>query len=102
MSRLEQAMARFATSLDLLETHISLFEPKALPPEKREQRADIVTLHLELKQLREDRSKMAHEIERLRTESRQLETITGHVAGRLDGAIRQIRSVIDTQLRGSA
>jgi hypothetical protein len=102
MSRLEQAMARFAASLDLLETHISLIEPTALPPEKREQRADIVTLHLELKQLREDRSRMTHEIERLRTESRQLETITGHVAGRLDGAIRQIRSVIDTQVRGSA
>ena len=102
MSRLEQAMARFAASLDLLETHISLFEPKALPPEKREQRADIVSLHLELKQLRDDRSKMTYEIDRLRTESRQLETITGHVAGRLDGAIRQIRSVIETQMRGSA
>ena len=102
MSRLEQAMARFAASLDLLETHISLIEPRALPPEKREQRSDIVTLHLELKQLREDRGKMANEIERLRVESRQLENISGHVAGRLDGAIRQIRSVIETQLRGSA
>lgn len=102
MSRLEQAMARFAASLDLLETHISLYDTRGLSPEKREQRNDVVALHLELKQLRDDRGKMVQEVERLRADSRQLETVTGHVAGRLDGAIRQIRSVIETHVRGSA
>jgi len=85
MSRLDSAMSRFAASLDKLEAALAKREVSAKFDE---------TLVLELAGLKEDRARLAAELARLHGEKVALEGFTDEVAGRLEGAIREIRAVL--------
>ncbi len=85
MTRLDSAMARFSAALDKLETALSR-------QSERTQLDD--TLVRELANLKEDRARLAAELERLHGEKVALEGFTDEVAGRLEGAIREIRAVL--------
>lgn len=78
-------MARFSAALDRLEASLAQREAK--------QRLD-ETLARELAGLKEDRTRLATELERLHSEKVALEGFTDEVAGRLEGAIREIRAVL--------
>lgn len=78
-------MARFSAALDRLETSLAQRESA--------QRLD-ETLARELDGLKEDRERLAAELERLSSEKVALEGFTDEVAGRLEGAIREIRAVL--------
>jgi predicted nucleic acid-binding Zn-ribbon protein len=85
MSRLDSAMARFSAALDKLESALARQADKARLDE---------TLARELAGLKEDREQLAAELERLHGEKVALEGFTEEVAGRLEGAIREIRAVL--------
>jgi predicted nucleic acid-binding Zn-ribbon protein len=85
MSRLDSAKTRFTAALDKLET--------ALAKKAASVRLD-ETLTRELAGLKEDRARLAAELERLNGEKVALEGFTDEVAGRLEGAIREIRAVL--------
>jgi hypothetical protein len=85
MSRLDSAMARFAAALDKLD--------QALARRPAAARLDDA-LAKELRGLKEDRTRLASELERLNGEKVALEGFTDEVAGRLEGAIREIRAVL--------
>ena len=78
-------MARFSAALDRLEASLVQRDAK--------QRLD-ETLARELAALKEDRGRLAAELERLNSEKVALEGFTDEVAGRLEGAIREIRAVL--------
>ena len=78
-------MTRFTAALDKLET--ALGRQPAAP------RLD-ESLARELSGLKEDRAHLAAELERLNGEKVALEGFTDEVAGRLEGAIREIRAVL--------
>jgi len=78
-------MSRFAASLDKLEAALAKREVSAKFDE---------TLVLELAGLKEDRARLAAELARLHGEKVALEGFTDEVAGRLEGAIREIRAVL--------
>ena len=85
MSRLDSAMTRFSAAVEKLET--ALARRTAAP------RLD-ETLTRELAGLKTDRAYLATELERLNGEKVALEGFTDEVAGRLEGAIREIRAVL--------
>ena len=85
MSRLDSAMTRFAAALEKLDT--------ALARRPAAGRLDDA-LARELSGLKEDRARLAGELERLNGEKVALEGFTDEVAGRLEGAIREIRAVL--------
>lgn len=75
-------MERFSSALDKLEARLNRYN-SAAPQDNGE-----------LESLRADQARMSHELEQLKAERRALEDVTDEVAGRLDGAIREIRSVL--------
>ena len=85
MSRLDSAMSRFSASIERLEEALAQRDASAKLNE---------TLALELAGLKEDRARLAAELERLHGERVALEGFTDEVAGRLEGAIREIRAVL--------
>jgi predicted nucleic acid-binding Zn-ribbon protein len=86
MSRLDSAIQRFNAALERLET--------AAKQSKRNSSPFDDSLAKELNALKEDRAKLADELTRLNVEKVELEGFTEEVAGRLEGAIREIRAVL--------
>jgi len=86
MSRLDATLERFSQALDTLEASIN----------RRLQRR-IASEHLEkeLTALREDRARMAQELDAVKSETKALEGVTDEVSHRLDTAIRDIRAVLE-------
>ena len=87
MSRLDSAIARFTAALERLEGAAKRKTASALSPFDD-------GLANELNALREDRARLADELTRLNVEKVALEGFTDEVAGRLEGAIREIRAVL--------
>ena len=85
MSRLDSAMTRFSAAVEKLETALAR-RPATLRLDE--------TLSRELAGLKTDRAHLAAELERLNGEKVALEGFTDEVAGRLEGAIREIRAVL--------
>lgn len=85
MSRLDSAMSRFSAAIERLEAALTKREAK--------ERIDETLVH-ELAGLKEDRARLAAEFDRLSNEKVALEGFTDEVAGRLEGAIREIRAVL--------
>ena len=89
MSRLDSAIRRFNAALERLEAaarRTNGSAPSSSPFD--------ATLAKELNALKEDRAKLADELSRLNVEKVALEGFTEEVAGRLEGAIREIRAVL--------
>lgn len=87
MTRLDSAIRRFTEALERLEAAARRSNGHALSPFD-----DQITS--ELNALKEDRAKLADELTRLNIEKVALEGFTEEVAGRLEGAIREIRAVL--------
>jgi predicted nucleic acid-binding Zn-ribbon protein len=87
MSRLDSAIRRFNAALERLEAAARRTNGSAPSPFDD-------TLAKELNALKEDRAKLADELSRLNVEKVALEGFTEEVAGRLEGAIREIRAVL--------
>lgn len=85
MSRLDSAKARFDAAVEKLETAIK----RRVEQEKFDQ-----AFVNELAGLKDDRARLATELDRLNDEKNALEGFTDEVAGRLEGAIREIRAVL--------
>ena len=86
MSRLDSAIARFTAALERLEGIAKRGNGPLAPLDEG--------LSKELNALREDRARLADELTRLNVEKIALEGFTDEVAGRLEGAIREIRAVL--------
>lgn len=87
MKRLDSAIQRFTAALERLEAAARRGNGHALSPFD-----DQITS--ELNALKEDRARLADELSRLNIEKVALEGFTEEVAGRLEGAIREIRAVL--------
>ena len=87
MKRLDSAIQRFNAALERLETAARRTNGQSQPPYDD-------TLTGELNKLREDRARLADELTRLNVAKVALEGFTEEVAGRLEGAIREIRAVL--------
>ena len=87
MSRLDSAIRRFNAALERLEAAARRSNGHAPSPFDD-------SIAKELNALREDRAKLADELSRLNVEKVALEGFTEEVAGRLEGAIREIRAVL--------
>jgi chromosome segregation ATPase len=85
MTKLNDALARFAAALDRLE----------VCAEERMARArESATTAAELSVVRAEREELAARVASLEEESRTLAGLTEEVEGRLDGAITEIRAVL--------
>lgn len=90
MSKLDSAIQRFNSALERLEKVAQGNVPAAqAKPVSFEQEISV-----ELSALKEDRERLADELTRLNVEKIALEGFTDEVAGRLEGAIREIRAVL--------
>jgi len=90
MTKIDSAINKFNTALDRLEQAASAHGTKSVAgPSAFEQ--EIVA---ELRALKADRARLAEELNRLNVEKVALEGFTDEVAGRLEGAIREIRAVL--------
>ena len=79
-------MERFSKALDRLEATAN----------RRLQRAKSVdNLEQELTALRQDRGRLAQELDGMKAETKALEGVTDEVATRVDTAIRDIRAVLE-------
>lgn len=87
MSRLDSAIQRFTAALARLETAARRSNGHAASPFDD-------GLSQQLNALKEDRARLADELTRLNIEKVALEGFTEEVAGRLEGAIREIRAVL--------
>ena len=97
MKKLDSAIKRFNSALERLEIATQEKAPAtngaahatngAAQPFERE-------IAVELSALKEDRARLADELTRLNVEKIALEGFTDEVAGRLEGAIREIRAVL--------
>jgi hypothetical protein len=87
MKRLDSAIQRFTAALEKLEAAARRGQGHAMTPFDD-------TLSRELNALKEDRARLADELSRLNVEKVALEGFTEEVAGRLEGAIREIRAVL--------
>ncbi len=89
MNKLDSALRKFNAALARLEQVAAetANRPATGPSLSQQFAAD-------LKALREDRTKLAEELARLNVEKVALEGFTDEVAGRLEGAIREIRAVL--------
>jgi hypothetical protein len=87
MSRLDSAIAKFTAALERLEKAAKRGNGHSMSPFDDR-------LVGELNALKEDRAKLAEELTRLNVEKVALEGFTEEVAGRLEGAIREIRAVL--------
>lgn len=90
MKKLDSAIKRFSSALEQLET-AAADEARPAPAAPSTFEREIV---VELTALKEDRAKLADELTRLNVEKVALEGFTDEVAGRLEGAIREIRAVL--------
>lgn len=87
MSRLEGAIEQFSQALDRLEHAVGKRGAGVeRGPDKTGQR--------EIQALREDRARLASELDHVRSEFMMLEKTSDEVESRLDGAIRDIRRVL--------
>ncbi len=82
MSRLETAMEQFSEALEKLEAAARKRVPSGGTPQR------------ELQALRDDRSRLAHELDHVKADVVALEQVNTEVEGRLDTAIRDIRRVL--------
>ena len=90
MSKLDSAIQKFNSALERLENAAQGNAPAAqAKPVSFEQE-----IAVELSALKEDRARLADELTRLNVEKIALEGFTDEVAGRLEGAIREIRAVL--------
>ena len=90
MSKLDSAIQKFNSALERLEKVAQGNVPAAQSkPVSFEQEISV-----ELSALKEDRERLADELTRLNVEKIALEGFTDEVAGRLEGAIREIRAVL--------
>ncbi len=87
MSRLDSAIKRFTAALERLEAAAKRTNAHAPSPFDD-------GIASELNALKEDRARLADELTRLNVEKVALEGFTEEVAGRLEGAIREIRAVL--------
>ncbi len=87
MKKLDSAIARFNAALERLEVAAKSGNEHVTSPFDDE-------IEGELNALREDRARLADELSRLNVEKVALEGFTDEVAGRLEGAIREIRAVL--------
>ena len=87
MKKLDSVISRFNSALERLEVAAKSGNGHSLSPFDEE----IVG---ELNALKEDRARLAEELTRLNVEKVELEGFTDEVAGRLEGAIREIRAVL--------
>ena len=86
MKRLDSAIQKFTAALERLEAAARRGNGHAVPYDD--------TITTELNKLREDRARLADELTRLNVEKVALEGFTEEVAGRLEGAIKEIRAVL--------
>jgi predicted nucleic acid-binding Zn-ribbon protein len=90
MSKLDSAIQRFNSALERLEKVAQGNGPATqAKPMAFEQEISV-----EFSALKEDRARLADELTRLNVEKIALEGFTDEVAGRLEGAIREIRAVL--------
>ena len=87
MKKLDSAIARFNAALERLEVAAKSGNGHA-PSDFDDE------IEGELNALKEDRARLADELSRLNVEKVALEGFTDEVAGRLEGAIREIRAVL--------
>jgi len=86
MNKFEKSMERFLKALDRVEATVN----------RRLQRTRAVdSLEQELGALRQDRARLAQELDNMKAEAKALEGMTDEVAARLDTAIRDIRAVLE-------
>ena len=85
MNRLEKAMARLNLALTMLEAKLTEGAVTSIIP------AEVMD---ELSALRDEREALMQENSRLKDEARALEDFTDQVSGRIDGAIRNIQTVL--------
>ncbi|HAH09853.1 MAG TPA: hypothetical protein DCL54_11405 [Alphaproteobacteria bacterium] len=85
MSRLDSALSGFSQALDALERTV----------QSRDGTGGNLDLLAQVEQLRADKAALMAEVERLSREHQRLAKLNGHVAGRLDSAIRDIRAVLE-------
>jgi hypothetical protein len=90
MKKLDSAIKRFSSALERLETVAQENAPVANGASHSFERE----IAVELSALKEDRARLADELTRLNVEKIALEGFTDEVAGRLEGAIREIRAVL--------
>lgn len=90
MKKLDSAIKRFTSALERLET---VAQEKA-PATNGAAHSFEREIAVELSALKEDRARLADELTRLNVEKIALEGFTDEVAGRLEGAIREIRAVL--------
>jgi predicted nucleic acid-binding Zn-ribbon protein len=86
MSKLESAMASFSKALENLETSVN---------RGIQHQAASSGLEREMSALRQDRARLAQELDSVKSEAKALEGVTDEVSERLDTAIRDIRSVLE-------
>ena len=89
MKKLDSALKRFNSALERLET-----AAREKPSVSNGANSFEREIAVELSALKEDRARLADELTRLNVEKIALEGFTDEVAGRLEGAIREIRAVL--------
>lgn len=90
MTKLDSAIRKFNLALERLETaarQSNPVTPNVSPGFEQE-------IAVELTALKQDRARLAEELTRLNVEKIALEGFTDEVAGKLEGAIREIRAVL--------
>lgn len=90
MNKLDSAIRNFNAALDRLED--AARSRGAMAPSQQASLEHEIAV--ELRALKEDRARLAEELNRLNVEKIALEGFTDEVAGRLEGAIREIRAVL--------
>ena len=90
MTKLDSAIKKFSSALERLENAAQETSPSGtgLTPGFEKEIA------VELSVLKQDRARLAEELTRLNVEKIALEGFTDEVAGKLEGAIREIRAVL--------
>jgi outer membrane murein-binding lipoprotein Lpp len=90
MNKIDSAIRQLNTALDRLEQALNAGGTRSDgTPSSLEQE-----IAAELRALKADRARLAEELSRLNVEKVALEGFTDEVAGRLEGAIREIRAVL--------
>lgn len=90
MTKLDSAIKKFNSALERLETAAKQSSPSALTATAGFEQE----IAVELTALKQDRARLAEELTRLNVEKIALEGFTDEVAGKLEGAIREIRAVL--------
>jgi hypothetical protein len=94
MKKLDSAIKRFSSALERLETVAQEKAPVTNGAAHSFANSFEREIAVELSALKEDRARLADELTRLNVEKIALEGFTDEVAGRLEGAIREIRAVL--------